>query len=163
MKVVPPQTEPSRQPIGRRHDPSPSAYQDYRACLRWEFGFSCAFCLVHEGDLSHNGVEGTGLTSIEHRERREDPPDRARDYVNCFYCCRYCNRDRGVKPRTTPAGGLLNPSSVSWGGRIGIASQAWGIGQAALSASVKYAKDRKAFGKPAKATPMRFGPKKPTH
>ena len=32
------------------------------------------------------------------------------------------------------------------GGRIGIASQATGIGLAALDASVKYAKDRKAFG-----------------
>ena len=34
------------------------------------------------------------------------------------------------------------------GGRIGIASQATGIGTAALAASVRYAKDRKAFGKP---------------
>jgi len=34
------------------------------------------------------------------------------------------------------------------GGRIGIASQATGIGLAALDASVKYAKDRKAFGQP---------------
>jgi butyryl-CoA dehydrogenase len=33
------------------------------------------------------------------------------------------------------------------GGRIGIASQALGIGQAALLASAKYAHDRKAFGK----------------
>ncbi len=34
------------------------------------------------------------------------------------------------------------------GGRIGIASQALGIAQASLSASVQYAKQRKAFGKP---------------
>lgn len=34
------------------------------------------------------------------------------------------------------------------GGRIGIAAQALGIGRAALEASVEYAKDRKAFGKP---------------
>jgi hypothetical protein len=34
------------------------------------------------------------------------------------------------------------------GGRIGIASQAIGIARAALEASVKYAKDRVAFGKP---------------
>jgi alkylation response protein AidB-like acyl-CoA dehydrogenase len=34
------------------------------------------------------------------------------------------------------------------GGRIGIASQAVGIGTAALEASVRYARDRKAFGKP---------------
>jgi len=34
------------------------------------------------------------------------------------------------------------------GGRIGIASQAGGIGSAALSAAVRYAKDRHAFGQP---------------
>ncbi len=34
------------------------------------------------------------------------------------------------------------------GGRIGIASQACGLGRAALEASIRYAKDRSAFGKP---------------
>lgn len=34
------------------------------------------------------------------------------------------------------------------GGRIGIASQACGVGRAAVEASVKYAKERKAFGQP---------------
>ncbi|MFZ5443698.1 MAG: acyl-CoA dehydrogenase family protein [Myxococcota bacterium] len=34
------------------------------------------------------------------------------------------------------------------GGRIGIASQACGVGRAAVEASVKYAKDRHAFGQP---------------
>ncbi|MFZ1946588.1 MAG: acyl-CoA dehydrogenase [bacterium] len=34
------------------------------------------------------------------------------------------------------------------GGRIGIASQAVGIGQAAMEAAVKYSKERKQFGKP---------------
>ncbi len=34
------------------------------------------------------------------------------------------------------------------GGRVGIASQACGVGRAALDASVRYAKDRQAFGKP---------------
>ena len=34
------------------------------------------------------------------------------------------------------------------GGRIGIAAQALGIAQASLDASIKYAKERKAFGRP---------------
>ncbi len=34
------------------------------------------------------------------------------------------------------------------GGRIGIASQACGVGRAAIEASVRYVKDRKAFGQP---------------
>ena len=47
-----------------------------------------------------------------------------------------------------PGQGFEIAMNALMGGRIGIASQAWGIGQAALSASVKYAKDRTAFGKP---------------
>jgi alkylation response protein AidB-like acyl-CoA dehydrogenase len=55
-----------------------------------------------------------------------------------------------------PAGALLGAEGQGFaiamsaldGGRIGIASQAIGIGAAALEASVRYAKDRKAFGKP---------------
>jgi hypothetical protein len=47
-----------------------------------------------------------------------------------------------------PGQGFQIAMNALMGGRIGIASQAWGIGQAALSASVRYAKDRKAFGKP---------------
>ncbi len=37
-------------------------------------------------------------------------------YTNCFYSCRYCNRDRGATPGVDPAGGrrLLNPSDVVW-------------------------------------------------
>ncbi len=48
----------------------------------------------------------------------------------------------------TEGQGFAIAMSALDGGRIGIASQAVGIGTAALQASVKYAKDRKAFGKP---------------
>ena len=44
--------------------------------------------------------------------------------------------------------GFLIAMSALDGGRIGIASQAIGIGTAALHASIVYAKERRAFGKP---------------
>jgi hypothetical protein len=47
MKILPPATQPPRQPTIRRHEPKPAqgeeGYQAYRPCLRWEFGFTCAF------------------------------------------------------------------------------------------------------------------------
>ncbi len=47
-----------------------------------------------------------------------------------------------------PGQGFQIAMSALDGGRIGIASQALGIGLASLSASIQYARDRKAFGKP---------------
>lgn len=47
-----------------------------------------------------------------------------------------------------PGQGFAIAMAALDGGRIGIASQAVGIGTAALNAAVKYAKDRRAFGKP---------------
>jgi butyryl-CoA dehydrogenase len=47
-----------------------------------------------------------------------------------------------------PGAGFKIAMGTLDGGRIGIAAQALGIGQAALDASVAYAKERKAFGSP---------------
>ncbi|GAB6027752.1 acyl-CoA dehydrogenase [Chamberlinius hualienensis] len=48
----------------------------------------------------------------------------------------------------SPGSGFKIAMSTLDGGRIGIASQALGIGQAALDCAVKYATERKAFGAP---------------
>lgn len=47
-----------------------------------------------------------------------------------------------------PGSGLKIALTALDGGRIGVAAQALGIGKAALKASITYAKDRQAFGKP---------------
>lgn len=47
-----------------------------------------------------------------------------------------------------PGQGFAIAMAALDGGRIGIASQAVGIGSAALQAALRYARDRKAFGKP---------------
>jgi hypothetical protein len=88
----------------------------YRPCLRWEFGFTCAFCLLHESDLTPHGVDGSGLTSIEHYQTQRSAPDLADEYENCFYACRWCNGARGTKPVIAPDGRrLLQPCSDAWG------------------------------------------------
>ena len=93
-----------------------------RPCLRWELGFTCAFCLAHESDLVEHGAEGTGLMTIEHfspASTANTPADveaLLNDYRNCFYACRYCNGSRNDAPEIDRRGRkLLNPFSHAWG------------------------------------------------
>ena len=59
MKILPPQTKPPTSPIERRHRPRPvhgrQGYLKFRPCLRWDFGFTCPFCLMHESDFVRGG------------------------------------------------------------------------------------------------------------
>ena len=116
LELRPLATEPWRLPIVRRHKPAKASdYRNFRDCLRWEFGFSCAFCLLHESDLSGNGAEDWGLMWIEHAELESQKPDLANQYDNCFYCCRFCLQARGKRPMVNKQGQrLLNPCSDSW-------------------------------------------------
>lgn len=116
LDLLPPTTRPWRTPIHRRHQPAPTTkHQDFRACLRWEFGFSCAFCLLHEADLSEHGTEGWGLMWVEHMELQSKKPKLANDYDNCVYACRFCNQARGTKPRMDALQRrLLNPCHTAW-------------------------------------------------
>lgn len=117
MKLLPASTSPWSKVIERRHTPQEATRKDgfttYRSCLRWEFGFSCAFCLIHETDVSE--VLGKDFMQIEHfvpKSRQEEGRNR---YSNCFYICRYCNNKRGVKPNLDPRGlHLLDPCSEVW-------------------------------------------------
>ncbi len=70
MRILPESTKPSSRRIERRHGPEERTgrrgYRQYRDCLGWEFGFSCAFCLLHEADVISYGVEGFGVMGVEH-------------------------------------------------------------------------------------------------
>lgn len=118
MKLLPPSTRPPTQKIRRLHSPTPArgryGYQGYRACLRWEFGFSCAFCLLHETDLAHQGVEGLGVTGIEHFYPASTHPQLVNDYDNCFYVCRMCNDARASAAVASGTRRLLNPCNATW-------------------------------------------------
>jgi hypothetical protein len=116
FEFLPFSTEPWRLAIVRRHEPAETSdYRDFRDCLRWEFGFSCAFCLLHESDLSSNGTEGWGLMWIEHAELQSERPDLANQYENCFYSCRFCNQARGARPSINKQlHQLLTPCAYPW-------------------------------------------------
>jgi hypothetical protein len=122
MKTLPAVTEPWNEKVERLHTPKPATrkggFEDYRPCLRWEFDFSCAFCMCHEADLrgrADKGTEGTGIFWIEHFIPKEQDPRLENIYSNCFYACRYCNRARGRKRNTDPTGRqLLNPCHAIW-------------------------------------------------
>ena len=115
--ILSPTTPPATTARPQRHTPRPSnSYSDHRACLRWDSGFTCCFCLIHETDLDAHGVEGTGLTSIEHLQLQSTAPGRVTDYDNLAYACRYCNGRRSTHPRVSPSGArLLDPWQDAWG------------------------------------------------
>lgn len=116
MLVLPETTNPPARPIAREHRPAEAHYARYRPCLRWEFGFTCAFCLLHESDMVHN-AQGTGLMSVEHQVRQSAGPRLSRDYRNTFLACRFCNGARSTRPErdTATSGTLLDPSLEPWG------------------------------------------------
>ncbi len=119
MKILPAVLRPWSRKIRRRHQPATAkgryGYRKYRQCLRWEFGFTCAFCQCHEADLRLHGVEGTGLTQIEHFTPVSQA-GQTNDYNNCFYICCFCNSARGVAPSrdTQREARLLNPCNEIW-------------------------------------------------
>jgi hypothetical protein len=116
MRILPPVSRLPTKPIVRRHWPKQAGYQAYRSCLRWEFGFSCAFCLLHEADFVAGGAEGAGLMQVEHFVRAGQNADEANSYENLFYVCRLCNLARGCLPVVASNGArLLNPCDFAWG------------------------------------------------
>lgn len=116
MKILSPQTLPPREPTRRRHRPLPAKdWSRYRPCLRWDFGFTCPFCLLHEADF-YGGQPGEGLggTTVEHWAPRSSDPERKDDYENCLYACRFCNRSRSVTPILGEGARLLDPTGEAW-------------------------------------------------
>jgi 5-methylcytosine-specific restriction endonuclease McrA len=119
MKILPPQTKPPTSPIERRHRPRPvtgrQGYLQFRPCLRWDFGFTCPFCLLHESDFVRGGcAEGTGLTWIEHLVPQSQDPAQNNEYSNLLYSCRFCNRARSNRPLKSARGEILNPTQTAW-------------------------------------------------
>lgn len=118
--TLPDQTTPPDEPTSRRHDPSPvsdrpRAYDAYRRCLRWEFGFTCSLCLLHEVQLAPFGARGSRQFTIEHRELRKERADLAGDYQNLVYACAKCNDARKTWPLHDGDGRrLLDPCQDAW-------------------------------------------------
>jgi hypothetical protein len=118
MRILPPVTQPWQRVIVRRHNPKllrgAKGFQSYRPCLRWEFGFSCAFCLCHEADLASYPIQGSGLTHVEHFVPKSRDRAGRNIYNNCFYACRFCNVSRGIALNEGAEGKLINPCERAW-------------------------------------------------
>jgi hypothetical protein len=110
MKILPPVFRLPPSPLQRRYRPP---YRGYSRYLRWEFGFTCAFCFLHETDFSS---WGEAQFCVEHFVPRSRLGVRADAYENLFYTCRYCNSARGSAPVVDHRGRrLLNPCTSAWG------------------------------------------------
>ncbi len=116
MSYLPDQTRLPETKLARTHTPKVGDYTAYRDCCRWEFGFCCALCFLHEADLLENGAEGSGLVWIEHSELKSIEEQKRDVYSNCFLSCRFCNNGRGERPSADPKTGatLLEPTSSVW-------------------------------------------------
>lgn len=116
--LLPPQTVPPDEVFVRRHAPAPIAknYVVFRDCLRWEFGFTCAICLLHEQDIiGWCGAEGWGVMQIEHMVPQSHDLRTVGTYSNLLYICRLCNGARSDTDREDGSGGrLLDPTSDVW-------------------------------------------------
>lgn len=107
-------------PIERRHTPTigaehARAYEAARPCLRWEFFFTCPFCLLHEAQICPTGAAGSSQFWIEHLATRSQQPELRSAYDNLVYACRRCNLARGVRPQLDGGGSrLLDPCNDAW-------------------------------------------------
>ena len=125
IRVLPPELRPGQDVIRRRHKPEPGKYADYTDCLRWEFGFICAFCLLHETDIIKHGAKGTGMMWVEHLHPQSTTGKHRRDqYSNCYYSCRFCNNRRRAKPVGTGNQRLLDPCVSPWAAHFDLANDA---------------------------------------
>lgn len=111
-----PETVAPVTPQQRSHHPS-GRYETFRACIRWDFEFTCAFCLTHEGSLAPpgpGGTEGMGLLSIEHVSPQSADEEAAHRYRNCVYACMRCNNVRRATPVHDGRRTLLDPTATAW-------------------------------------------------
>lgn len=68
-------------------------YTRYRALLRRDFQYRCAYCLMHEYFLG-----GEAGCCIDHRRPVNGPnasPELLAVYSNLYWCCRECNENKG--------------------------------------------------------------------
>jgi len=123
--LLPPQTTPPDEVLIRRHTPAAVGknYTVFRDCLRWEFGFTCAICLLHERDIQSYGAQGWGVMHVEHMEPQSINAKTVGAYSNLLYICRLCNGARSDTAREDRRGRrLLDPTEDVWSQHFAIAN-----------------------------------------
>lgn len=113
--ILAPRTCPPGAALTRNHHPPRVRYREYRACLRWEFAFTCSICQLHESDVVRYGAEGWGIQHAEHIAPRSHDPTRSDEYANILFVCRLCNTARSDRPVVDRIGRrLLDPTRDIW-------------------------------------------------
>src|SRR5262249_26671335 len=74
------------------------AYEQFRPCLRWEFSFTCPFCLLHEAQVCPAGAAASSQYWIEHLSPQSERPELRNVYSNLVHACRRCNLARRYRP-----------------------------------------------------------------
>ena len=125
IQILPPVSVLPWKPIVRHYSPEGRVgrldFQGYRPYLRWEFGFSCAFCFLHESDLNYVDPLETGLFQIEHFIPSSRDLGRAFSYDNLFYVCHFCSRSGAFRKEfLSDRHRILNPCEHAWGERFQI-------------------------------------------
>jgi len=81
-------------------------------CLEWDFGFCCAFCLLHETDFLIVPDARMPPLEVEHFVPVSVDGDLVNEYSNCILACRLCNGSRRGRAVA------LDPTRVAWGHRF---------------------------------------------
>ena len=80
----------SQQAKGRTHKPTRQReHISYRACLRLEFAYTCAYCLSLEAEVAAGAVHG--LFEVEHFKPVARFGSLRTIYTNLLWSCRACN------------------------------------------------------------------------
>lgn len=117
MLILSPSLPMPGQPYGNLHTPpARRSYKTYRNCLRWDFGFTCAACLLHESVF---GPHGYGQTSAEHVIPQTTDDTLINSYGNLIYLCVRCNSARQNRSLINTRGNrILDPRVDPWGSRF---------------------------------------------
>jgi hypothetical protein len=92
--------------VKRTHRPTrQSKHVGYRVCLRLDFGFRCAYCYAHEGEVGPK--RKFGGFQVEHFRPSSSHPALELTYDNLRWACPDCNNSKWKKwpsPREQKAG-----------------------------------------------------------
>jgi hypothetical protein len=75
--------------VTRSAVPAGKDYSDYRPYLRYDFFYSCAYCMITEAEASAIRFV------IDHYEPRQACPELQHEYSNLMYACDPCNTLKG--------------------------------------------------------------------
>jgi uncharacterized protein (TIGR02646 family) len=99
----------------RRRPPDGKSPRWYEGCLRLDFEFRCAYCLIHEANY-----QGHESFQVDHFRPKSRFGDLDRAYSNLYYACILCNKTsrKGAnwpsEDETNAGERFVDPCSEDW-------------------------------------------------